>query len=208
MPDPYISIAEDLAYFREKWTEETHSDTPPDDELRRGSVALRHLVVDQGIQHAWLAHGFEREPTVVANEIAASLPSLNATRHVVLAEGQFEMAEGVPLPPEGERHLMHMAPRTFSLTEYRESAAIVVNGDRICRREVISYFANVLGGAHLALSPRRRKANEELIRRMQRIDGQITIFRKEALRFELRAIGRTLGNSRDLQALEQRIRAA
>jgi len=49
-------VAADLRYIKNEWGEDIS-----DDALRRGSASLRLLLVQNELQRAWKAAGFERE---------------------------------------------------------------------------------------------------------------------------------------------------
>jgi hypothetical protein len=212
MTSAFISVAEDLAELRSTWPGNNWAANPSDAELRRGSVILRRFLGDQVLQAAWRAHppaaGGAKQPAVEAYEIDLNAPLLALLPgHLILADAQFEFFRGEI--PEAYRSGMEMSLRTFGLNQYRDSAAVVVDGETLTRGDLIKYFANVLGGAHLDYGGKHGHDHADLVRRVRKVEGRVKLFdQKDGLRFELRAIGRRLAASPDLQLLENSIRAA
>jgi len=68
--NPYRSVLEDLDWlWNEWWLGEP--DVLTSGHLRRGSSTLRLLLVDGLLQKAWKHYGFQRQPIIVAPDIAA-----------------------------------------------------------------------------------------------------------------------------------------
>jgi hypothetical protein len=65
----YDTVAEDLEWLREEWC--TLFAPPSNADLRRGSAALRRLLVDNVVQQAWLQYGFKGEPKVAGPDMHA-----------------------------------------------------------------------------------------------------------------------------------------
>ena len=61
-------VGNDLAFLRDEWDHQVD-----DHSLRRSSVILRRLLVDNELQRAWKAAGFEREPQIVASTLEGIL---------------------------------------------------------------------------------------------------------------------------------------
>ncbi len=57
-------VVSDLVFLHEEWDEEVD-----DHSLRRSGPVLRRLLVDNELQRAWKAAGFEREPVVEASTL-------------------------------------------------------------------------------------------------------------------------------------------
>lgn len=207
---PFVSVAEDLEFLRTWGDGNLWNPGPPDDVLRRGSVTLRLLLVDQLLQRAWRHHGFAGQPWVAATviDVPAALARL-APRHVVHASAHFVIEEGPgTVMREGDdRFVIPVNRQQLRLQDYTEGAALLVDRHVVRRREIIKYFANRLGGAHLALGSRTRKKEDELMERIAEVDGYAVIRDREALRFELRETGIALATAPDLVRLEQAIRA-
>jgi hypothetical protein len=66
---PFITVADDIDWLRDEWC--VLYEPPPDADIRRGSAALRRLLVDGMIGKAWRHHGFERQPRVIGPDVEA-----------------------------------------------------------------------------------------------------------------------------------------
>jgi hypothetical protein len=100
-----------------------------------------------------------------------------------------------------------LVERSWRLNDYLDAYGAVRKGERLSRREIIQYFANYAGGAHLDLPgrfKRKKTPRYEFIAELrQRVRADI----KDGLHFELLSIGQAVGRSPDMQALATRIRA-
>jgi hypothetical protein len=65
--DPWSSIAEDIEWFEREWC--TLYEPPSDAEIRRGTAALRRLLVEDWVGKAWREHGFNKQPTVCGPDV-------------------------------------------------------------------------------------------------------------------------------------------
>jgi hypothetical protein len=65
----YATVAEDLEWLQSEWC--VLYEPPSNADLRRGSAALRRLLVDNTIQTAWLHHGFKGQPKVAGPDMGA-----------------------------------------------------------------------------------------------------------------------------------------
>jgi hypothetical protein len=68
---PYITVAEDIEWFRDAWLASDNELPPP--ELRRGSATLRKLLVDGLIHEAWHAHEMVGAPMLVGPDLLAAI---------------------------------------------------------------------------------------------------------------------------------------
>jgi hypothetical protein len=66
---PFITVADDIDWLRDEWC--VLYEPPSDADLRRGSAALRRLLVDDLIGKAWRHHGFIRQPRVIGPDVEA-----------------------------------------------------------------------------------------------------------------------------------------
>lgn len=67
--DPWHSIADDIEWFEKEWC--TLYEPPSDAEIRRGSAALRRLLVEDSLGKAWRMFGFDKQPTIVGPDVVA-----------------------------------------------------------------------------------------------------------------------------------------
>lgn len=205
------TVAEDIEHLRDGWW-----DNPTDDVLRRGSAILRRFLADGVLQRAWKVAGFEREPTIVA-------PNLDELVGPDLSIIEFAFAGGAHLqgvvaaggclnrgdhPPQGGASAPTAMEYSFKLGAFRDSTAVIAKGQVVNRRELVKYFAHVKGGVHLdALSSKRRKEEEYLVRKLAGLEKAIVVLNKDAFHFELLSIGQAIGRAPDMQKLVSAIRA-
>lgn len=196
-------VAEDLEYIRDEWNEEID-----DPSLRRNSVVLRRLLVENGIQRAWKRSGFPHEPTVHASTLSDIIGSTPRDRITFASAGgaRFQGAEmggalmvNYKMPDKEIRKLDKAGPRgeDIGLRRFIESPVVVIDGKEIVRCVLIKFIANKLGGAHYDGSPANR-GEVSLYRHLDRATEQIKLLGKPAVYSELLAIG---SNSRDPQTL-------
>ncbi|WP_158010909.1 hypothetical protein [Tardibacter chloracetimidivorans] len=80
--DPWATVAEDIEWLSKEWC--TLYQPPSNAELRRGSAALRRLLVENALGHAWRKFGFEKQPHVSGPDVMALLSHHGTEpRHVV-----------------------------------------------------------------------------------------------------------------------------
>ncbi|WP_143748693.1 hypothetical protein [Mesorhizobium sophorae] len=78
----WATVAEDIEWFQREWC--TLYEPPSDSDLRRGSAALRRLLVDNMLHAAWRHYGFPDQPTVTGPDLKALLAEhRRPIRHVV-----------------------------------------------------------------------------------------------------------------------------
>jgi hypothetical protein len=65
--DPWASIAEDLEWFQKEWC--TLYEPPSEGEIRRGTAALRRLLLEDWIGRAWRHFGFAKQPSIVGPDL-------------------------------------------------------------------------------------------------------------------------------------------
>lgn len=71
VPSPYITVAEDIEWLRDEWLLAKAPPSPPD--LRRGSAALRRLLVNGLVTEAWRYHRLAEGPKLVGPDLLAAL---------------------------------------------------------------------------------------------------------------------------------------
>ena len=150
--------------------------------------------------------GFEREPTVVAIDLEAALQDAEPNT-VVLALAGGALIKGikaaalvlrksaVPVSDVPRQQGSPPPEVEFGLSNYLSSTAGLVDGERITRREVIKYVANVKGGVHL--SGKRREAEKPLVARLSKLEKRFDVVSTNGLLFELVAIGQAIAASND-----------
>ncbi|ESZ20032.1 hypothetical protein [Mesorhizobium sp. L2C084A000] len=70
----WTTVADDIEWFQKEWC--VLYEPPSDADLRRGSAALRRLLVDNTLQEAWRHYGFSDQPTVTGPDLKALLTEL------------------------------------------------------------------------------------------------------------------------------------
>jgi len=130
-----------------------------DHQLRRVSVELRKLLIDDCLVRSWkLLQLQPKAPIIMAPRL----------RTVGLGANDFAVAGGGTLPgvaisnfrertralsaeeikaeyEQERRGIEH----PFSLSDYKESCAVYMRGQKVSRRQLVQYVANKKGGAHL-----------------------------------------------------------
>src|SRR5258707_1262072 len=86
-----VSIAEDLEYFREWWTNADRA--LKNVEIRHASGALRRLLVEDAAGKAWRGVGFEKSPKIKGPDLLA-----------VCAEKKLGIAQAVTAVAGGVRY--------------------------------------------------------------------------------------------------------
>ena len=200
------TVVSDLEYLGNTWGSRVDDNT-----LRRGSTQLRLLLIDNTLQKAWKAVGFQREPIIIAPRLETLLDSVPSD-YLLFAQAGGGNYEGTRIScsylirqlkgsqpvtiPEGIQHIEH----PFGLRELGRSCALFIEGRRIARAEVIKYVANKLGGAHLDFS-RSAIATESVYQLLDRRAAAFMIGDKNAVYYELLSIGQLLARAPDVQKL-------
>jgi hypothetical protein len=87
----------------------------------------------------------------------------------------------------------------FRLSQFLASPAIVVQGERLARRDVIKYVRNKLGGTHF---DDKRENGEEAYAMLDSVTkGKFEVLEKRAVYFELLSIGQAVAASPDTKTL-------
>jgi hypothetical protein len=142
-------VADDLEYLHTEWNSD-----PSDTTLRHGSVALRRLLLENQIQTAWRDSGILGRITIPAPNLDKLI---NSDRGVVAGfAGGAHFKDvyaklGIIRDESIQSRLPSREPKDeqYRLNKFLEATGLYFARRRIKRREVISYVANKLGGAHL-----------------------------------------------------------
>jgi hypothetical protein len=198
-------MAEHLAYFR-KWLElRAWTDAPPPDEIRQGSVLLRRLLLDRELVRAWQSAGFDKEPQIVAVDLAATVAAQGPGVPEFALAGSTRSTEpnveGIAALQTGRLRPRSLV-RAYSLSEYLESPSIFLGRTTVARREVIKYLAHATG-APAATSSKGRKKEQEFAAHMERIEAKANSYRSNVLQLELFSIGQSLAQAPDTGRLSE-----
>ena len=200
------TVVEDLEYLRDVW-----KDTIPDAEIRRGSAALRRLLVEDELGRAWRGTGHPKQPTIPAPDLEAMLGDYprrgvdcalaGGALHGGIYAAGITVVDGPTPPVPATRDIELLMNRPFTLSEYLDSFCAYVKGRGIRRRDLVKYMANVKGGVHLASNSHARKREQELIARVRGLEGLVNHHSKDGLFFELLSLGQSIGKSPDCARL-------
>jgi hypothetical protein len=203
-----------------KFLEGAARPTATDDELRRLSVTLRILLVQEHIRKTWKLLGLQpKSPTILAPKLRIDL---------VTPDG-FASAGGAELPgvilgqvsvsnrfmPLDEMIAMAKAVTlgdisfSFPLSDYLASCSIFTKGQRVTRQQVVLYVAHKRGGAHWDT---RRKKDETSYKALDDLGdvriggsydaaGNVIDKSKHPIFFEILSIGQQIFRSPDIQRL-------
>lgn len=209
------TATEDLVYLREEWDEEVD-----DSSLRRSSVILRRLLVEGEMGRAWRDLGLAKQPIVTAPSLEVWLRGVpgeqvswahagGARYRGMEVSGALERRGAASAADLQRRHdaIGGDVERQFSLSRFVESPCVVVRGQFISRREVIKYVANKLGGVHPVDSKRNvERAADRQYQLLDSVRSSGLIAGKNAVYFELLAIGQCLTRSPDIESFLDRSR--
>jgi hypothetical protein len=206
-------VASDLDYLAGMCSQNRVSD----DDLRRCSVQLRSLLVEQNLLMAWRKFGFKGQPTIIAPRLESEAYDLSRVWLGIagggtyegitgsLIVGRVEGVNGICLPPKAtlelpsESELKHHYP--FKLSGFVDAWGIVVNGKTVRRSEVIKYVANRLGGAHYD-----ERRLEGAFVALDKAVLRLNFFGKNPVYYELLAIAQLMANAPDIQKFREAVR--
>lgn len=210
MSDEYLIqiVAEDINHLRESW-----DGTIDDNTLRRDSVILRRLLVEDDLHKAWRACGFTSGIYIVAPRVEFFLDSHEASRIEFLIAGggyyhgiYFALAmDNLGNSPIKLPSNINPQEYKFRLKEFIAATSIYVEHTRISRQDLIQYVANKLGGVHLDFSRKNKLAKKHQIldRNIDRlkiqVEGYPPLIGKNTVYFELLSIGQLLARSTDIK---------
>jgi hypothetical protein len=194
------TVAEDLQYLRSEWDWEI-----TDDSLRRSSIVLRRLLVENDFQRAWKKVGLEKQATIHANAIPRAYLVEPGINYIMIAaaggawyHGMFIqkfIASPIRLPDDKEE----VVGRPFGLREFVESPAMIIESQILPRRVLIKYVANTQGGAHL----NAKRANDQEGKLFTLLDQvkslELGVANKDLIYYELLAIGQSLAQATDVE---------
>lgn len=200
-------VREDLAFLQE-----LSAASATKESIRRASVVLRNLINHDYLRHAWRDLDLSGQPVINAPKLPESDEGVayaggGSTEAGSIANIRF--VEGIPKdfnpdPMVRYKEAMSRLSHSFKLSEYKDAAAISVNGTRISRFQLIAYIANKRGGAHL---DRNRKKDKDAYVLLDGLEGDQILGKFTPPEFELLSMGQHLTESADIQRLMELLRA-
>jgi hypothetical protein len=173
-----------------------------DHQLRRMSVQLRSLLVQEDyLVRSWkLLELQPKSPTIIAPRLRTD--GFGPDDFAVagggdagdMAVANFRFRHGSAPLPENSDH-----EHSFSLSDYKQSCAVYVRGQKVSRRQLVLYVAHKKGGSHL---DHTRKKDEQAY---SALDAAIESGRwfgaskKNTVYLELLSIGQHLTSSPDIR---------
>jgi hypothetical protein len=203
-------VLEDLHHVRK-----VTGPTCTDSELRRVSVQLRHLLVEDAYVRSWKRLGLQpKAPFIIAPRLRTD--GLDQNAFAVAGGGDvnglsianFRMEVGRTYSPEEARARYEREKGDldfpFSVSDYKGSTSVYLDGRKVSRKQLIQYVANKKGGAHL---DHNRKKDEEVYALLDKALARPDSFGgrigdpetpgKNSIYLELLSIGQQLTSSPD-----------
>lgn len=206
-------VSEDLEFIKDSW-----GDAVDDPFLRRGSTTLRVLLVDDGYGRAWRLAGLEKQPSIVAPDLTASLRGIDlgkigyaqaggalfqGARVALMAQFNFALSE--QQIKERSKLGLYALERTYSLDKFKESVCVISDGVKIRRIDVIKYVAERLGGAHINTKRESDNPRDYMAIALDRATLNLTND-KPSIYYEILSMGQAIGRAPDTQRFIQRAR--
>jgi len=206
-------VYEELYYISREWDQ-----TISDDALRRGSSSLRSLLIEGQLNKAWRMVGLSGKFIIKTQAIENIIDQDNAGKILIAQTGgakfnnmeirdvvfQNKTATKEEFDEEFEKGFKQKL-KNWSISEYLDSSCFIVQGEKICRRELIQYIANKLGGTHYDTKRDSSDNKESKFLLLDRIFDKIFLADKNAIYFELLSIGQGISGSRSTKILLRRI---
>lgn len=137
-----------------------------DHALRRISVQLRGLLIQDILANAWRLLELPQSPTIIAPRLqtdeltndAISVAGGGNIGGISIGGFSFSTLDPRMTPAEHQAKLLRShedLQHPFSLSDFKNSCAVYFKGVKVSRQQVIAYVANKKGGAHL--DSRRRE---------------------------------------------------
>ncbi|MBX4955577.1 hypothetical protein [Rhizobium lentis] len=174
-----------------------------EDRMLRLTPALRRLLVEDDLIWAWKRLVFDRkQPEIVADKIAAVTPSNDDIVHLGGGIWNGGAVQSLVMR-RGRGPLINVQlAQPQKLNEFLDSAAIVADGMRIKRVDVVKYAANKLGGVHF--DPKRDPKKERAYMVLDAL-AVTTLAGMKAINYHLFSISQQVVSSPDIQELFGRL---
>jgi len=188
-----------------------------DESLRRNSLVLRRLLVEQDLLKAWRKVGFGDEPMIEAPTLKEHLKTcpLQDVRFATAGGASYRGIQIAALflrrraaTPEQIRRGSALGPYVFKLhrfQEFIESPCMIAKGTAVTRRDLIRYVANKLGGAHTDKRRDTARPLDAIFKLLDEIFQTTQVAGKNAIYYELLSIGQSMIRSEDINRLSQKL---
>jgi hypothetical protein len=182
--------------------------------VRHASVLLRRLLNEDLLIAAWKILRMEpRHPSITAFVIEEQPHGSEFQPHTVwngggiTAGGQMvslQIGRGAVSDQELKR-LSSLkeptTPRLLPLDHFKQSAALIIDGQKVSRRQFIDYMANKRGGVHLDRG-RNRKKDDEVFKKLDQAGKETNIMNGMGPAFyQVLTIAQALVDANDVKRL-------
>jgi hypothetical protein len=179
-----------------------------DHQLRRVSVPLRRLLMEDHLVRSWkLLQLQPKSPTIIAPRLRTdgfgpddfAVAGGGDAGGAAVSNFSHRYRPALALSPVEVRAKLADLEHAFSLSEYKQSCAVYAGGQKVSRHQLVLYVANKKGGAHL---DHRRKKDDQAY---SALDAAIESGRwfgpskKNTVYLELLSIGQHLTSSADIR---------
>jgi hypothetical protein len=201
-------VATDLRWLLTDWD---HS--VDDQSLRRSSPVLRRLLVEDDLGKAWRLVGFTKQPIIRAVSLDALLEHiplgnviLGAAGGVITRHGEAQITLSMrPWPGMlANPRLMEVPPLSeLPLHAFMSATAMVINGKKLSRRELVKYVANKCGGAHF--DEDRDETEDEAVRELEATEWWAKVSNQPIMYYELLSIGQAVAKAPDVARFLEKV---
>ncbi|MBN9054799.1 MAG: hypothetical protein J0H80_13755 [Rhizobiales bacterium] len=184
-------------------------------DIRHSSVVLRRLLIEDSLLKSWRLLNLQpKQPIILAVKLQQELIYADTvswvggaqTGDIIISQVRFSHRA---LSEDEIRARAAIKPslHEFRLYDFMLSTAVVAEGKKINRQQLLAYIANKRGGAHLDYG-RKRKDDEayKILDKLDASQGKIGNTGLPPSIHELLSIGQALINSEDIKRLRQLIK--
>ncbi len=195
-------VWEDLGHIVSSWPEGEVDDAT----LRRESTVLRRFLAYDDLIKVWVTVMGRGAPFMVAASNVAVVDGKRLHQMDFCSSSEVRQPTGTSysvlvkvgdLSEKMPVGLSRTAP--MKLKKFIFGYSCVVQGVLIRRNDVVQFVANKLGGAHYDTG--RQKPNDEALSKL----GSYTVMDRDAVYYEMLAVGQALARSKSCSALLQRL---
>src|SRR6266403_2254305 len=209
-------VRDDLDYLISAWRPEVTDVT-----LRMSGTILRRLLIEGGVQRAWKAVGFQKQPTISGPDFEAMLRTIDGKVLSALAGGAMSASSGIEVGGrfavlvEGQEILFTVSKEEArriattdvptSLTDFVEAPIALMGDEFINRRQLILYVCFKKGAVHYEGTGKRnrepKREQARAFRHLDAIDATFNFDGRSGVFWEFLAVGQQVGKSEDMRRL-------